>query len=372
MKSLSWNDHFIVGLDTVDEQHKYLLGLIDKFSDLLAENRVEFKDIESLVKELSEYTFYHFSEEEKIMENVGIDNRHIKRHKEKHRDFLEEVNSMASNVIEDNQTSTKHLLDFLTHWLVYHILGSDQNMGRQVKLINSGISAEEAYKKEERKNNSSTELLLTALNELFEQVSSRNKELLKLNLSLEKKVQKRTAELYEANLHLKKLSLTDSLTKVPNRRYAMQTLELVWSEDKKQNRPTALMMIDADHFKEVNDIYGHDAGDVVLKVLSETLQDSIRTDDTVCRLGGDEFLIICPNTNMEGALILANNIHQTISKMKVDVGNGGYWQGSISIGVSVRDTDSDVKDYEKLIKIADKGVYKAKSDGKNCVRTIMQ
>lgn len=125
------------------------------------------------------------------------------------------------------------------------------------------------------------------------------------------------------------------------------------------------MMIDADHFKEVNDIYGHDAGDEVLKTLAMSLKHTLRTDDIVCRLGGDEFFVICPNTDQEGGLHIAELTRKAISELRVPTG-GEPWHGSISVGIASR--AHDMNGFEELIKAADKGVYAAKEAGKNCVK----
>lgn len=124
------------------------------------------------------------------------------------------------------------------------------------------------------------------------------------------------------------------------------------------------MMVDADNFKQINDTQGHDAGDEVLRQLSRKLKESIRTDDVVCRLGGDEFIILCQNTPLDGAMLLAEKIRQEVSNLQVSVGNG-KWIGSISIGVASR--QDDMKVLEDLIKVADNGVYIAKKNGRNFV-----
>ena len=175
---------------------------------------------------------------------------------------------------------------------------------------------------------------------------------------------RKTLELSEANQKLGELASTDVLTGLSNRRHAMQILEHLWAESIKNSTPLACMMIDADGFKEINDSYGHDAGDIVLRELAKELQYAVRTDDIVCRLGGDEFLIICPNTNEEGSMHIANITHSKISELTVEVA-GGAWKGSISVGVAVK-TDS-MQTPGNLIKAADRGVYAAKKVGKNCV-----
>ena len=270
MQSFTWDQNFVTGLAEVDEQHHYLVDLINQFGQLLAENNYTLNDLNTLFNELSEYVVYHFAEEEEMMLHVGIDCRHLENHIEIHKDFLHEVTSMYAGVTDSNTDAVAQLLDFLTHWLAFHILGTDQNMARQVASIKSGLSSEEAYAKEEKEADSATEPLLKALNSLFHQVSSRNKDLLKLNQTLEAKVEKRTKALMEANLHLEELALTDTLTNLPNRRYALRLLDVLWKESMQMSKSLSCMMIYADHFKEVNDTYGHDAGDVVLTELAKT------------------------------------------------------------------------------------------------------
>lgn len=191
-----------------------------------------------------------------------------------------------------------------------------------------------------------------------------NQQLKEKNLALEKRVEERTRELTSANKQLGTLAMTDPLTNIANRRKAMLTLQKLWEEAEEQDKPLACIMIDADRFKQINDNYGHDAGDIVLIALATELADSVRSDDLVCRLGGDEFLILCPETDSRGALQLAKQIHSTVSTMKVAV-PGGSWLGSISVGVSVKDNKSH--NPEDLIKSADNGVILAKNRGKNCV-----
>jgi len=283
-----------------------------------------------------------------------------------HQAFLNEVLLLHESMSEEDFESVKHLLEFLVNWLAYHILGTDQNMARQISAIQSGFSAAQAYEKEEKQRQSSTEPLLKALNNLFSQVSERNKTLLRLNESLEEKVAARTKELSKANAHLEKISLTDALTGLSNRRDAMRKFSLVWEEAEQQNLSVVCIMIDADNFKAVNDTYGHAAGDKVLAELAMTLQHSFRNDDIVCRLGGDEFFVICPNTNLDGGVYIAESVREKVSKLRVETG-GEPWRGSISVGVAAR--NQNTKCYEDLIKMSDIAVYTAKQDGKNCVRT---
>lgn len=368
MDSFQWGDHFLTGLLDVDEQHHRLVDIINQFGSHLTENDLVLADIENVFNELLAYTKYHFQEEEEMMTEIGIDPRHFELQTTEHNSFLKEITEMHDAISVENPASIQNLLDFLIHWLAYHILGTDQNMARQVKSIQLGVTPSVAYEEEKRNTDEATEPLLSALTGLFQQVSERNKALVELNESLEEKVAERTGELYKLNIYLEKLALTDALTGLSNRRDGMQKLAVLWEESLQKSLPLACLMIDADHFKQVNDTYGHDAGDSVLCELAKTLQHQVRTDDIVCRLGGDEFLIICPNTDKNGAMTIANKVHKKVSELQVPTGHS-VWKGSISVGVAV--LSSNINKIDDLIKVADDGVYLAKRDGKNCVRSAV-
>jgi hemerythrin len=367
MKSFQWGDNYKTGLLVVDQQHKGLVDLINQLSDCLSRNDLIHDDLEEVYSELVSYTKNHFTDEQNMMASVGIDPRHVVSHLQSHRDFLAELNSLHAQISSDDSCAAENLLNFLVSWLACHILDTDMNMARQITLIEQGTSASDAYDKEEKRSNSSTEPLLLALKDLLHQVSARNKELILLTETLEQKVVERTSELSQANQNLKQLALTDVLTGLPNRRHAMQQLALLWQEALDYGTALSCMMIDADHFKEVNDKHGHDAGDTVLCELARMLQYSVRTDDIVCRLGGDEFLILCPHTDYQGGFTVASLVHQAVSEMRIPVG-AGQWPGSISVGIATHTEDMNTPD--DLIKLADKGVYAAKKAGKNCVRSL--
>lgn len=365
MKSFHWDTHFETGLTDVDAQHQFLVDLINHFGDLLTQTAHLGQDtLQEVLQELAAYSQYHFREEEGLMRRSGIDGRHLESHLQVHERFLEEVTRLRQAVLLQNDAA-EPLLKFLIYWLASHILGTDQSMARQIRAIDSGRTAEDAFLEEKTVNEDVIEPLLKALNGLFHEISERNRDLLKLNHSLEDRVAERTRSLSEANHLLEEVALTDVLTGLPNRRHAMARFTQTWAESSRDATPLACMMIDADGFKQINDRYGHDAGDEVLRRLSRQLRFAVRTDDVVCRLGGDEFLIICPATATEGALQIAEATRQEIAGMRVAVGDGGEWSGSISIGVAVR--TADMQGLEDLIKAADEGVYLAKRNGRNRV-----
>ncbi len=367
MNSFTWDMNFETGIGVVDDQHQYLVGFINHYGNLLSENTISIDDINVALIELTRYAEFHFEEEESLMRACNVYGLHIEEHIKVHRMFMRDIYSMQAFILEDDQSSARQLLDFLIHWLAYHILGIDQNMARQMAAIEEGATPRQAYEAEEKQQDSSTIPLLAALKGLFEQVSERNKQLLRFNQLLEDKVEERTAELKQANKKLEELSLTDSLTNLPNRRCAFKQLAVHWQDSKELGVPLVCIMIDADHFKRINDTSGHDAGDLVLKTLSRELKNTFRNDDIVCRLGGDEFLVICPNTDLKGGMHIAETTRQKVSELQVETGNQ-VWNGSISVGVA--ELTQELGSINELVKAADESVYLAKNAGKNSVCSI--
>jgi diguanylate cyclase (GGDEF)-like protein len=175
------------------------------------------------------------------------------------------------------------------------------------------------------------------------------------------------AELAVTNRRLQEVALTDVLTGFPNRRYGMERLQQEWAVAGRTGRPMACLMVDLDEFKLINDTYGHDVGDMVLKQTATALKKGLRTQDVICRTGGDEFLIICPDTNLQAALVCAERVRRSVEGLPIATGMLQL-KSTISIGVATR--DSGMNDAGDLIKRADQGAYLAKQRGRNRVATI--
>ncbi|MDV2491034.1 MULTISPECIES: GGDEF domain-containing protein [Campylobacter] len=374
----AWSKKFETNLDKIYDQHHHLVNLINNLSKKLSNSNLSKNELIGLFTELFGYAKYHFHDEEQLMAENKLNSEFVKDHVFNHKLFIEEVGILFAGLQSDDEDdqenldkTAKYILNFLINWLAFHILGQDKKMARQIEMVKSGIASKKAYNMVRNKASAEEiQPLVRTLNKLLEMMSKRNKdlvivnnELLELKKDLENKVQDRTKELIEANENLEKLSMTDQLTEMPNRRHAMKTLDLLWKENLDSDRGLSVLMIDLDYFKEVNDNYGHDAVDYILRLVARTLKESVRTDDIVCRLGGDEFLVICPNTMLEGSIQVANNLLKDIHSLKVKTKNC-EWNGSASIGLACM--SPDIKNYSKLIKLADDKVYEAKQSGKNC------
>lgn len=172
------------------------------------------------------------------------------------------------------------------------------------------------------------------------------------------------AELKVTNRRLQEVALTDMLTGFPNRRYAIERIEQEWAAAQRSHRPLAAMVIDVDEFKQINDAYGHDVGDAVLRQVAAALKSGVRVQDVVCRFGGDEFLVICPDTTLEAAQACAERMRHAVETVSVGAGTSKR-SGSISVGVAVR--EAAMADFDALIKRADQGLFIAKERGRNRV-----
>jgi diguanylate cyclase (GGDEF)-like protein len=174
------------------------------------------------------------------------------------------------------------------------------------------------------------------------------------------------AELAVANRRLANAALSDSLTGLPNRRSAMDQLEQAWSAASRTGLPLAVMVIDIDHFKHINDTYGHAAGDKVLREAAAALRTSARREDSVCRIGGEEFLVICPNTDLKAAMQSAERLRATLGARRIAIGKV---EKSITTSVGVAVREPGTVDIDALVSAADQALYAAKDAGRNQVRS---
>lgn len=175
------------------------------------------------------------------------------------------------------------------------------------------------------------------------------------------------AELAVTNQRLQEAALTDVLTDLPNRRYAIERFQQEWQAANRSKRPMACMMIDVDNFKAVNDTHGHDVGDAVLKQTAQAIKSGLRAQDVICRTGGDEFLVICPETDLAAAMLCGERVRKAVAEVRLS-SSAEQIKCSISVGVAARGMDTP--DIDALIKRADEGAYQAKQRGRNCVATV--
>ena len=186
------------------------------------------------------------------------------------------------------------------------------------------------------------------------------------NEKLEERVKARTAELNELNLKLQELTVKDGLTCLYNRRYLDEKAEEEYSRAQRERNPLTVMIFDLDNFKQLNDRYGHQFGDLCLIEVSRVLKDTIqRTSDTVARYGGEEFVTLLPGASKEKARYLAEMIRLNIMSLVVKH-EGVRVPLTVSVGF-ISEIPRDAGRYEDFLKSADDALYQAKANGRNCV-----
>jgi len=170
------------------------------------------------------------------------------------------------------------------------------------------------------------------------------------------------ARLYE---QASKESLTDLLTGLPNRRALDQRLDEESRQADRYNRHYALLMIDLDGFKKINDTYGHPIGDSVLQQVTATLYRAVRSTDFISRYGGDEFAVILPESGLEKATFVAEKLKATLAATRLHLPNGKEHFLSASIGIAICPTDAF--EHKKLLFLADERLYLAKREGSGAI-----
>jgi len=176
---------------------------------------------------------------------------------------------------------------------------------------------------------------------------------------------KKELQIQDLQNELKLLAATDPMTRLYNRRYFTQTAKYIFDLSKREKQNLSLIMLDIDKFKNVNDTYGHDIGDKVIISLANELIKQHRASDIVCRFGGEEFMILLPNTSLENAKILANKIRVEIENLSIKIDNN-IIKFTISLGVSKIDLEKETN-IEAGLKRVDEALYDAKNSGRNKV-----
>lgn len=169
-------------------------------------------------------------------------------------------------------------------------------------------------------------------------------------------------ELHAANLRLKALAHTDGLTGLANRRAMEESLNTEWHRARRFVHSSALVMLDIDHFKEINDRYGHLAGDEALRSLAATIKQTARSIDMAGRFGGEEFLVVLPQVTVDGAWAFAERLREQVGAKTIYY-EGGEFHCQISLGIAMFDVND--RQPEDWIRRADEAVYSAKHAGRN-------
>jgi len=203
-----------------------------------------------------------------------------------------------------------------------------------------------------------------------------NEELGKLNLSYEQltvelkqakeKAEKFARELKDVNEQLREMAFRDGLTGLYNHRYFQDLMDNELSRSQRYKKAFSLMILDLDHFKKINDEYGHPVGDIVLKEVSKAIENTIRDSDFAARYGGEEFAVVLPETELRGAAILAERLRKAIEQLEIDT-NGCRVDVTVSVGVTCYHPSTDKIEKSEIFTQADNALYNSKNKGRNMI-----
>lgn len=188
------------------------------------------------------------------------------------------------------------------------------------------------------------------------------RELEKLNSSLEALVRERTRQLEEAKQRAEELARIDPLTELKNRRAFFEEANAIHEAARRYQHSYSVLMLDIDHFKKINDRYGHQVGDKSIRMLADAIDAIIRKVDSAGRIGGEEFAIVLPETNAQSALQLINRLRQTLSNPPPD-----QETPSFTISTGIAEFQPDDMAFDQVLARADKALYQAKNAGRDQV-----
>jgi two-component system, cell cycle response regulator len=272
-------------------------------------------------------------------------------------EFLSEVakkRPFVSRVILTGHTDTKEMLDAINRAEIFRYVTKPWDNQELLTVLQQAVTHHLLLIKNQE--------LIVALREKNEKLMSKEKELLHLNQTLEEKVEERTLELKEANDKLSELAMTDALTKVLSRRAIFNRFNEEIDRAARYQRPLVIAMVDVDHFKKFNDTEGHVLGDEALKKIAQTFCTNLRKSDAIGRYGGEEFLLVLPETKIQSAKDIAERLRHTMEKLSFQ---GQKEEAYLTVSMGLAAFPEQGSHAEELLLAADHSLYLAKQRGRN-------
>lgn len=358
-----WHEHFNTGIKSIDQQHRQLVDLLNSLADNLMQD--EATENAHAFDELIDYARVHFEEEERLWNEYFQNDPWLIEHQQNHMSFVPELLEIKKlTQHQDPHSATEEVIHFLIHWLAFHILFDDKRMALALRTQHQGIPPQLAKEHANQVMNSSMRELIDSVLSMYDGLSSRT-----LNLIRETKERQRAQEkLEELNQQLEQMSITDPLTGLHNRRYFDSVLQDELKRATRSQSPLSLILIDLDHFKHLNDHYGHSAGDNALEQVGKALNTLCRRPTDFCfRVGGEEMAVICSGQSRPNAQAFAEMIRAHIEELSIPNETSiatPALTASIGLYTLVPVPTTDIK---ILFSKADDALYTAKKAGRNQV-----
>ena len=274
-------------------------------------------------------------------------------------DFLAKVAKISpdsTRIILTAFTDTKIMLAAINRAQIYRYVTKPWDNRELITIIQQAAERFRLI----RENSS----LSKQMAEQNEDLRRKDKELSRMNEHLEKTVQQRTSELREVNERLSQLAMVDPLTKVYNRRAFFAKFAEEVERSRRYRHTLCVIMIDVDHFKTFNDMEGHLYGDEALRKVAQTITTNLRKTDTLGRYGGEEFILLMPETKMDDAVEICNRLRETIETTPFQ---GREEPAYLTVSMGVAGFPEQGEEIEVLVEAADRALYQAKEFGRNRV-----
>ena len=365
-----WSPHFSVGVEEIDSQHQELVRILNEICSCVLSTKDYDETIDKLFYDLIAYTKFHFNSEEAFLRSCGVPDTLFVEHKANHDGLVAEAHALKDKYDGDpnKDTNLEEMLTTLVLWLTKHILEEDMRMCALISYMSKGVSPDEALSKADQEMQGAKGTVARVMGSMM-QVSSASVLELRREIAFRRKLEDRLQEEIlvrkTAEKKLEFLAEHDPLTNLPNRRLFDNLVEAALKLSKRNRSENALLFIDIDGFKAINDTLGHKAGDALLISIARRMEGVVRESDVVARVGGDEFTIyLGGNCPRDGACKIAEKVVAAIAQ-PFDL-DGHQAQVGASVGIALYPTDS--VNLDELVRQADEAMYVAKKSGKNSYR----
>lgn len=366
-----WNGNFETGLQDIDDQHRVLVDILNRLAWHFASSSSE-EDGSHLLDELLAYASYHFEYEEGVWEkSLGL-SEISRNHHDSHQMFFARIKTLRQSEAPQEEVLAE-LFDYLTRWLAFHILESDQRMALTVKALEAGKPLKEATEYVDSELSGSVSVLVTALLEIYGKLSDSTILLMHEKLARQKaedelhRVQsERLHQALEAQAsdHQKQvefLAYSDALTGLWNRNGITRFIRELLERGDLEEDSAALVSIDLDNFHEINSRFGEETADRLLGLLARRWLDALPPDSALARIGGDEFVLLLPDASQ-----VESRLHalQLTGRLPFDLGRGSAFV-SFSAGIVLfpdKGLGELAEDADTLLRQADNTLFRAKHE----------